>query len=622
MLGSSLLLIVGLFVRSQAGAATKIATSDVKTKTEVNRSTSSTEVQATSEGEWVIERFDSDITIHKDTSVTVIETIAVDFNKLLKHGIFRSIPVRYRTAHGNMLDVRLNVEAVTDENGAAWPMSRSSEGNSLKLKIGDPNKTISGKQTYMIRYSLTSVVTQPNEQAELYWNVTGNDWPVSIQKAHATVSAVNNSLTDSICFTGFYGAQLSGCSTRHDSSVATFETTTPLSSREGFTIAVELDPIALVFPTLRERALLFVQDNWLYSVPLITLGVMFALYWAQGRDKQFKNLFHENADVERVGLFDRMTPMNVYGPPENLSPGEVGVLVDEKVHTQDITAILVDLARRGFFSIKELQSTGLFKKSEFELTYQEKDESTLEPFERAALDMLFSAKRLRRTITLSKLGTHEDAFEALNRVRDKLYQHMVLEGFFYVNPDDVRKFWWILAGVFAFIGIVFMAFGEFFGSIGGWVTAWLGSAVIIACFAPFMPARTPQGRKRLHEVVGLREWIRIGVWRERIHEKHNLFEEVLPYTIAFGLTDKFIRAFNDAEIRDLTKGMVWYQGYGSFAVGSFSSSFHSFSHSINYSVSVSLPKSASRGGSAFGGESSGGGGFSGGGFGGGGGGSW
>jgi len=45
---------------------------------------------------WVITSFHSDITIATSSALTVTEDIRVDFGSLQKHGIFRTIPLRYR----------------------------------------------------------------------------------------------------------------------------------------------------------------------------------------------------------------------------------------------------------------------------------------------------------------------------------------------------------------------------------------------------------------------------------------------------------------------------------------------------------------------------------------------
>jgi hypothetical protein len=45
---------------------------------------------------WVITSFQSDINIAADSTLTVKEDIRVDFGALQRHGIFRTIPLRYR----------------------------------------------------------------------------------------------------------------------------------------------------------------------------------------------------------------------------------------------------------------------------------------------------------------------------------------------------------------------------------------------------------------------------------------------------------------------------------------------------------------------------------------------
>jgi uncharacterized membrane protein len=506
---------------------------------------------------------------------------------------------------------------VVDGKGQSLQVSTSRSEDEVKLKIGDPDHTISGKQTYVIRYSVSQVITSPDEQAEFYWNVNGTDWPVPVNSIRANIVAPQNSIKNTVCFLGYYGSFTTDCGKRTDGSTAEFSAF-GLGPVQGLTVAVALDPTAFSFPSPAQKTFWFLQDNWLFGLPVIALLIMSAIYWKTGRDKKYKHLFDTAGDVQTVGLFDYDAPVNVYGPPDDLTPGEVGVLVDEKVHPQDITATMIDLARRGFFKVIELPKKGIFSKPDFELSYQSGDESKLLDFEKSILNMLFGDKHLRQTVKLSKLGEFETAFKYLQEAKDKLYGDLVKKGFFYANPDNVRKLWLILAGVSGFLGIAFMAVGEIFGSMAGWIVGWLGVGLVLAIFAPFMPARTAKGRQALRETLGLREWIRLGAWREKIHEKHNFFEEVLPFTIAFGLTGKFLAAFKDADLKDLTKNMAWYQGQGSFSALNFSSSFNSFTKSTANTVAWSLPQSASRGGSAF----SGGGGFSGGGFGGGGGGSW
>ena len=72
---------------------------------------------------WEITSFNSAITLNRDTTVNVAETISVDFGALQKHGIFRTIPTSYRTQSNNTLNIRFHLNSVTDqaENSIPFP---------------------------------------------------------------------------------------------------------------------------------------------------------------------------------------------------------------------------------------------------------------------------------------------------------------------------------------------------------------------------------------------------------------------------------------------------------------------------------------------------------------------
>ena len=559
---------------------------------------------------WEISGFDSQITILEDTRVNVTETISVDFNTLQKHGIFRLIPVSYKTRYGNNLNVRFQLNSITDDAGQPIPIQQTMEGDSVKLKIGDPDKTITGSNTYVIFYTVNRVITTPTDTAELYWNITGNNWPVTIAQATATITGPSDSVTDSICFTGYLGSTLQDCQSNHNLTLATFSTTDLLPG-QGLTAAVGLDPTSLTFPTTWQNLLWFLSDNWIYATPLVVFIFMFRLYWSRGRDKQYQNLFSETGS-RTVPLFHKLDVLSVYGPPQDFSPGEAGVIVDEKVHDTDITAIIVDLARRGYFTIKDTtKKKFIFNKRDIELIRTDKQEKDLLPFETSIMDMLFGQSR-QKSVLLNKLPSL--AYQHLDKAKDNLYQHLTDSGYFLAHPLKVKQKYLVLAFGILFIGLFLIGpVSIVLPNPGGFIFSLITSFLIILGFAPFMPARTPKGRKALKEIVGLKEWVRLGAWREQIHEKHNFLEEVLPFTIAFGLTEKFLSAFKESDLKKLD----WYQSDQPLTSAYFSSRINSINSNVTSGVASTRPKSsASSGGSGFSGGSSGGG------FGGGGGGSW
>src|ERR1700704_975251 len=63
---------------------------------------------------WVITSFHSEIIIGADSALTISEDIQVDFGSLQKHGIFRTIPLRYRYDDKQDRYYLLEVRSVTD----------------------------------------------------------------------------------------------------------------------------------------------------------------------------------------------------------------------------------------------------------------------------------------------------------------------------------------------------------------------------------------------------------------------------------------------------------------------------------------------------------------------------
>ena len=85
----------------------------------------------------VIQRFDARVDVDADGSVTVEETIVPRFSGTW-NGIFRTIPVEYRTPRGLNYTLRLDVESVTDERGNDLRYESSRERHYRKLKIWVP----------------------------------------------------------------------------------------------------------------------------------------------------------------------------------------------------------------------------------------------------------------------------------------------------------------------------------------------------------------------------------------------------------------------------------------------------------------------------------------------------
>jgi Predicted membrane protein (DUF2207). len=65
-----------------------------------------------------------EVNLHRDATMTVTETITVNFGSVLRHGIYRKIPFRYqRQIKGipTTYNIRIKLLSVTDERGNPLP---------------------------------------------------------------------------------------------------------------------------------------------------------------------------------------------------------------------------------------------------------------------------------------------------------------------------------------------------------------------------------------------------------------------------------------------------------------------------------------------------------------------
>jgi hypothetical protein len=545
--------------------------------------------------------------------VRITEKITVDYRQNEKHGIFREIPYVYEK-NGKKTYTELNVLNITrDKNKEPFEVDKGSAY--VNIKIGDPDKTISGRHLYTITYTTKGVIRSFAEYDELYWNVTGNSWPTNIDKASAIVTIPNTGIQKAACYQGYFGSAEQCKATIVTDNVASYASTKLISEGEGMTIATGfskgLVPILTVErpKTFWEKFTSWPSQLTLWAGILGAVGFITFSWYKNGRDLWFGRgiLAHEKGEEKARPLLGGGEGIVVeFTPPDNLRPAELGVLMDERADTTDVVATIIDLAARGHLSITEIPKKWLFGSVDYEMTKEKKSTIGLLPYEKLLLDNLFESGD---SIKMSKL--RNTFYDELKEVKGKLYDHVVEKGLFPKNPETVWGTYFgigivlIIAGVFGFITTasndhIFLADIAFAAIIAG---------ILFAIFSFHMPRRTGKGRAMYQKAKGYRLFVsKAETHRQRFFEQKNLFNEVLPYAIMFGLTDKFFHAMKDMGVKT---NPSWYHSSHPFSYGTFNSSMHSFSSGMSKAI-ASTPSNS-------GGFS---GGSSGGGFGGGGGGSW
>lgn len=561
---------------------------------------------------WVITSFDSSIAISVDATVTIQEDVRVDFGSLQKHGIFRTIPLRYRYDGTRDRYYRLNVVSVTDGTGAI-PYTTSIESDNEVIKIGDPNRLVTGTNRYVITYRVEGAMNSFADHDELFWNVDGALWQVPKKSVTATLVLPAHSFQKAACYQGPSGST-EACKYQPSGDTVSYSSTRPLASGEEMSVVVALAKGAVTVPPplLEPRRRQFPQDSFDLnpitaglSLLILVVGVgLVAWNWSlHGRDRAYLTQYYLTNDPrEQPEPLFRHEPVVVeFGPPQGLRPAELGVILDERADNKDVTATIVDLAVRGHMTIAEVPG-----KKDWTLTWKQADVASLLPYEKTLLDGLFAG---RQQVKLSELkGTFAPT---LRLAESQIYSDAMSRKLFTFRPDWARAGWAVLGvGLIVLGGALAYVLGIAFGwGLIGAAVALVG--VVLTVTFRSMSQRTAAGHELLHRTLGFRLYMTTAErYRQQFAEKAQIFTDLLPYAIVFGCVTQWARAFEGI---DTSASSGWYAGPGPFQAALLASSLEAMNSSISSSISYTA------GGSASG---FGGGGFAGGGGGGGGGGSW
>lgn len=534
-----------------------------------------------------ISRFENTISIQSDGTIRVREVIHYDFGPISRHGIFRTVPKLKTSEIGKKFLLQMTDFSVANPQNHPIPYAKSQGDGVITMKIGDPDKTVEGIQEYAISYTVGGAITYFSDHDELYWNITGDRWEIPITEAMATVKLpqqIAKEHVQLVCFSGFSGSRDSHCAISYNEKTQSVyvSTQSPLAPSEGLTVVVGfpkgivevLEPKEYVsfWETLLGKAvfgiLIIVAVFWYIVSPL----VLPILWWKYGRDPK-------PPIGEATAWFE--APSGKSG--RKLTPAETGTLLDERADNADVTATIIDLARRGYIQIIEKA------KGDISLKKMHASEKTdgFEPFEKRLMDGIFDEKETVRLKTA-------DLSSTINEVKNKLYDSVLEEEFFPRNPRTVRTAFSI-------------------GSVAALVTGNFLLFLSLLFFGYHMPRKTIRGAAAAAVARALKSYI-VSQSRQFSFQaqKQIIFEKMLPFAIAFGVENIWIARFAHMHVSQPS----WYQGYSGsrFNVIAFNDSLHATSSGL----SRASTSTTSSGGfsSGFSGGSSGGGG------GGGGGGSW
>lgn len=621
--------------------------------------------------DYVLDKYDVNIKVNEDNTFDVIETITAYFKKP-KHGIFRTIPLTNKITRldGSKSTNRARITNLSVNS--KYKVSR--ENGNYKVQIGDANKTLTGEQNYVIKYTYNLGKDKIKDYDELYYNIIGSEWDTAIGNITFTITMPKDFDSSKLGFSSGSTGSTDNSNIKYtvSNNVISGKYNNILGKNEALTVRCELPDGYFSKAKDIIDPIIYIE----FIIPLLFLLISFYLWCKFGKDDKV---------IETVEFY----------PPDGFNSLEIGFLYKGYADNKDITSLLIYLANKGYIKITESQRKSLFSKyKDFKITkLKEYDGNNINEklflkglfLKQSSIISLFLDKYEATSedtlnevtssdlydnfyITMNKISSNIDNKENKYKIYEKSASRkkifiilMIIVTYLLITIPPIILFGQIeiipFAIIFPIIGFTVLCISVFgktgsvtktanniytkiFGLIWGlgfgggpWLalvlplllqdTNYLTVYIIgLICILgmllclKLLPKRTKYGNEILGKIRGFKNFLET-VEKDKLEalvEEHpTYFYDILPYTYVLGISDKWIKKFESISIIAPT----WYAGNDDFNLNSFSSFINDTMSSAESSMSSS-PSSSSNGSS--GGSS--GGGSSGGGSGGGGGGSW
>lgn len=296
---------------------------------------------AAASAEERILRFDAAAEIRSDASLVVTESIRfVSEGKDIKRGLIRTIPTDFTDAQGKRR--RAGFEVLSAEiDGSPTGIKVERSGDGLDIRIGREKTVLDpGGHTLALVYRTTGQLGFFADHDELYWNVTGNDWAFTIERATFRLKLPGRNVGEGFrsveVYTGKRGEKRADARTLPDGSV---ESTKPFPTGEGLTVVFTWPKGIVAPPETPAQAL----EKWTPSpwralhlaMPVVLLALMAAVWFRWGRDPAAKT------------VIPRFTP------PDGVEAGFGRYVRTMRIDDTAFGAMLLGLAVKGCVTIEE-----------------------------------------------------------------------------------------------------------------------------------------------------------------------------------------------------------------------------------------------------------------------------
>ncbi|MBD3192372.1 MAG: DUF2207 domain-containing protein [Candidatus Heimdallarchaeota archaeon] len=465
------------------------------------------------------------ITVNMDGSLTIVEEMT-----------FRVDPGSYGFAYRNLKWRQFaDVESWSIEAGAGAPtihsyyVEKSADIISFNWEWARRSYNTQTELPFILTYTVTSAMDLRGGRDRVYWNVIGDEFEVPIYDISTYLILPKQFNHSEVRHTTYYAGSDPGddegvvYDLGNKTVVEFYQSST--APGQAYTIDVDTPASGINMPFSWR---VYLNSNWIIPVAmgLVPFLLFFLIaFLIAGKDPKAKGIpalnevrinkcqqcgYRDTRNVKYCSLCGaELVTLNEVGPPNDLTPAEVGTLLDEKFNKIDFVAEFFYLAEKGYFRIIQLPDS---QEIYFERTTKNPAYGSLSNFdkglvnfvERNSRDVLWFTnpdKEIKdEAVDVTSLTTIKN--EVVDLWKMKKFVYSKLSGgdnsYFTKNPEKIRSKYARYAMI---------------GGIGGSVVFWLLAealyvhnlklsliGVISACLLGFilsnyMPKLTPEGAK-------------------------------------------------------------------------------------------------------------------------------
>ncbi len=617
--------------------------------------------------DYLIDKYDINIIVNENNTLDITETITAYFN-VAKHGIFRTIPLKNTITRldGTTSENRTQITNLSVDN----EYTTSRKNGSYKIQIGSASRTLTGEQTYVIKYTYNLGKDPIKDYDELYYNIIGDEWDTVIGNVTFTISMPKDFDSSKLGFSSGKIGSTNNSKVKYNVSgnKITGNYNGILGVGEALTIRCELDEGYFVGAGLSIN----VMSYLVFLLPIIFVGIAVLIWYKFGRDEQV---------VETVEFY----------PPEGFNSLEIGFLYKGKADNQDVTSLLIYLANKGYIKITETEEKSLFSKAKgFKITkLKEYDGNNLN--EQIFLNGLFTKRPSIKSLfskendyvdnninEVTSLDLYDNFYITMNKIlsninnkenKNKIFEKsassksifiilMIIATYCLITIPPILTYGQVATLVVALLfpglgftimfsmlfegkqtiyvngratksSIVTKIFGLLWGGMfGGMPWAFIvlptllqdpvyliGYIIGVVCVLgmvvclKYLPKRTQYGNAMLGKLRGFKNFLETAE-KEKLEamvmQDPTYFFNILPYTYVLGVSDTWIKKFETISLQ----APSWYDSSNAFDMITFGTFMNNTMVSAQSVMSSSPSSYSSSGGGSSGGGSGGGGGGS------------